>query len=153
MILYNVAVKITVTRNSYRVMKMLEYRIMSISSGGNSIRNTAFPFGKQRRGRLRAFREFRDRRAKIERLTELLNDEQVEPCHFEDIIEDYSYRFSSLKNAKMCYTYGGDENDLQFMSRNAARCAPSTPAEAAFAEWALCRWWRVSPLISARNRA
>ena len=33
-------------------------------------------------------------RADVERLAELLNGEQVEPCHFEDIIEDYFTDFT-----------------------------------------------------------
>ena len=33
-------------------------------------------------------------RAEVERLAELLNEEQVEPCHFEDVIEDYFTDFT-----------------------------------------------------------
>ncbi len=76
---------------SHRVMKMWEYRLIQYQADGLTEYGIAlFCCGKEQR-RIAPVSECRD---DAERLTELLNGEQGEPCHFEDIIEDYFTDFT-----------------------------------------------------------
>ena len=70
-----------------RVMKMWEYKLIEDQAEfGIAL---LFSGKEQRR-----IEQISSCRSDVERLAELLNGEQVEPCHFEDIIEDYFTDFT-----------------------------------------------------------
>ena len=71
----------------HRVMKMWEYKLIEDQA---EFGIALLYCGKERR----RIEQISSCRADVERLAELLNGEQVEPCHFEDIIEDYFTDFT-----------------------------------------------------------
>ena len=74
-----------------RVMKMLKYITIQYQSETTDEYGIALCDGGNV---LDYIPRLSDSRAAIAKLTELLNEEQVEPCQFEDIIEDYLTDFS-----------------------------------------------------------
>lgn len=70
---------------------MLEYRTIQYKAAATNEYGVAlYDCGKM----LRCVPRISVCRKDMEQLTALLNEEKVEPCHFEDIIEDYLTDFT-----------------------------------------------------------
>lgn len=72
-------------------MMTLEYRLICNRFEGKS----SYGIALYRCGKIAvSIPEISQNRQDIERLTSLLNELKAEPCHFEDIVEDYLTDFS-----------------------------------------------------------
>ena len=72
---------------------MLEYEIIEETLTHNH--KTEYGVAMRLGGKvLRSVPRLSDSRADIEKLTALLNELEIEPCHFDDVIEDYLTDFT-----------------------------------------------------------